>query len=73
LFQMMGGFSEFERSMIVERTKAGMARAKAQGKAIGRPVRIGSPSTQGARWEALRRSPCHSPDRIASPGSHQGL
>lgn len=37
LFQMMGVFSEFERAMIVERTKAGMARAKAQGKAIGRP------------------------------------
>lgn len=35
---MMGVFAEFERSMIVERTKAGMARAKAQGKAIGRPV-----------------------------------
>src|SRR6266851_1690900 len=34
LFQMMGVFAEFERSMIVERTKAGMARAKAQGKAI---------------------------------------
>jgi DNA invertase Pin-like site-specific DNA recombinase len=38
LFQMMGVFAEFERAMIVERTKAGMARAKAQGKAIGRPV-----------------------------------
>jgi DNA invertase Pin-like site-specific DNA recombinase len=38
LFQMMGVFSEFERAMIVERTKAGMARAKAEGKAIGRPA-----------------------------------
>jgi DNA invertase Pin-like site-specific DNA recombinase len=38
LFQMMGVFAEFERAMIVERTKAGMARAKAQGKRIGRPV-----------------------------------
>jgi DNA invertase Pin-like site-specific DNA recombinase len=38
LFQMMGVFSEFERAMIVERTKAGMARAKAQGKRVGRPV-----------------------------------
>jgi DNA invertase Pin-like site-specific DNA recombinase len=36
LFQMMGVFAEFEHSMIVERTKAGMARAKAHGKAIGR-------------------------------------
>jgi putative DNA-invertase from lambdoid prophage Rac len=35
---MLSVFGEFERAMIVERTKAGMARAKAQGKAIGRPV-----------------------------------
>ena len=38
LFQMMGVFAEFERAMIVERTRAGMARAKAQGKRIGRPA-----------------------------------
>jgi DNA invertase Pin-like site-specific DNA recombinase len=38
LFGMLSVFGEFERAMIVERTKAGMARARAQGKAIGRPV-----------------------------------
>jgi DNA invertase Pin-like site-specific DNA recombinase len=37
LFQMMGVFAEFERSMIVDRVKAGLARAKAQGKRLGRP------------------------------------
>ena len=37
LFQMMGVFAEFERSIIIERTKAGLARARAQGKKIGRP------------------------------------
>lgn len=37
LFQMLGVFSEFERSMIVERVKAGLKRAKAQGKVLGRP------------------------------------
>lgn len=37
LFQMMGVFAEFERAMIQERVRAGMARAKAEGKAIGRP------------------------------------
>lgn len=37
LFQMMGVFAEFERAMIVDRVKSGMARAKAQGKAFGRP------------------------------------
>jgi len=37
LFQMAGMFAEFERSMIVERTKAGLQRARAQGKTLGRP------------------------------------
>jgi DNA invertase Pin-like site-specific DNA recombinase len=37
LFGMMGVFSEFERAMIIERTKAGMSRAKAAGKHVGRP------------------------------------
>ena len=37
LFQMLGVFSEFERAMIVERVKAGMARAKANGIHVGRP------------------------------------
>lgn len=37
LFQMMGVFAEFERSMIQERVKAGLQRARAQGKKLGRP------------------------------------
>ncbi len=37
LFQMMGVFAEFERAMIRERVNAGLARAKAQGKKLGRP------------------------------------
>ena len=37
MFQMLGIFSEFERAMIQERVKAGLARAKAQGKKLGRP------------------------------------
>jgi DNA invertase Pin-like site-specific DNA recombinase len=37
LFQMIGVFSEFELDMIRERTRAGLARARAQGKRLGRP------------------------------------
>ena len=37
MFQMLGVFSEFEREMICERVRAGMATAKAKGKTIGRP------------------------------------
>jgi len=38
MFQMMGVFAEWERGMIVERVNAGLARARAQGKRLGRPT-----------------------------------
>ncbi len=37
LFQMCGVFAEFERGMIQERVRAGLARARAEGKTLGRP------------------------------------
>ena len=37
LFQMSGVFAEFERAMITDRTKAGLDRARARGKRLGRP------------------------------------
>ena len=37
MFQMLGVFSEFERSMIQDRVKAGLERARSQGKRLGRP------------------------------------
>ena len=37
LFQMMGVFAEFERAMMRDRIRAGLARARAQGRRLGRP------------------------------------
>jgi DNA invertase Pin-like site-specific DNA recombinase len=37
MFQMMGVFAEFERAMIQERVRAGLRRAKDEGKQLGRP------------------------------------
>jgi DNA invertase Pin-like site-specific DNA recombinase len=37
MFQMMGVFAEFERSMIQERVRAGLRRAKEEGQQLGRP------------------------------------
>ena len=37
IFGIMASLAEFERSLIAERVKAGMARAKARGKRIARP------------------------------------
>jgi DNA invertase Pin-like site-specific DNA recombinase len=53
LFQMLGVFAEFERSIIQERVRSGIARAKAQGKHCGRP-RI-DPKTERAIRAALAK------------------
>jgi DNA invertase Pin-like site-specific DNA recombinase len=37
MFQMLGVFAEFERSIIQERVRAGLRRAKSEGKQLGRP------------------------------------
>jgi DNA invertase Pin-like site-specific DNA recombinase len=38
-FTLAAMFAELERSVLIERVRAGMARARAEGKRIGRPVR----------------------------------
>lgn len=40
VFHMMAALSEFERSVIVERTRAGMAAARRRGKSLGRPAKL---------------------------------
>jgi DNA invertase Pin-like site-specific DNA recombinase len=40
MLSMCGVFAEFERSVIVERINAGLARARAEGKKLGRPTAI---------------------------------
>jgi len=37
VFQMIGAVAQFERSLIAERVKSGLANAKAKGKMLGRP------------------------------------
>jgi DNA invertase Pin-like site-specific DNA recombinase len=53
IFQMMGVFAEFERAMIQERIRAGLARAKEEGKTLGRP-KI-DPATENAIRAALSK------------------
>ena len=36
-FQILAAFAEFEKALIKERTKAGLNRARLQGKVLGRP------------------------------------
>ena len=62
LFQMMGVFAEFERAMLQERVRAGLKRAKSEGKRLGRPPlapalveRIREALNEPGRTEGVRR------------------
>jgi DNA invertase Pin-like site-specific DNA recombinase len=52
MFQMMGVFAEFERSMIRSRVKAGLARARVDGTKSGKP--IGQQPLPRHKVEAIR-------------------
>src|SRR5215207_4061975 len=54
MFQMMGVFAEFERAMIQERVRAGLARARSEGKRLGRPKIV--ERTERAIQAALRKN-----------------
>jgi DNA invertase Pin-like site-specific DNA recombinase len=64
-FTIAGAMAEFERSIIQERIKAGMGRAKSQGKNVGRRKGSrdkGRRSKKGyfERWEKEKRAKWHS-------------
>jgi DNA invertase Pin-like site-specific DNA recombinase len=40
MFQMCGVFAEFEREILSQRVKAGLSRAREQGKILGRPLKV---------------------------------
>jgi len=68
LFQMAGVFAEFERSMMVERTKAGLQRARVQGKQLGRPTSI--PHGRRGREGAKGQRQAHARDRSGTGHRH---
>ncbi|WP_425348892.1 recombinase family protein [Methylocapsa aurea] len=49
VFSMVGAIAEFERSVISERTKAGMAAAQRRGRHVGRPAKLGADQLDYAR------------------------
>lgn len=48
-FHLMGALAEFERSLIIERTQAGLQAAKKRGVRIGRPKSLNSAQIDHAR------------------------
>lgn len=61
VFTVLGAVAELERSLIVERVKAGLRNAKAKGKRLGRPQRvvdarrIAALRAQGFGWKKISR------------------
>lgn len=51
VMMLLAVMAEFERDLIIERTQAGQARARAEGKHMGRPAK-----TTPAQREAIRRA-----------------
>ncbi len=56
VFTVLGAVAELERSLIVERVKAGLRNARAKGKRLGRPqvvvdsLKIAALPEQGLSW-----------------------
>ena len=46
MMQMLGSFAEFERSMVRERTRAGLAAARDRGAKVGRPAKTSAHQQQ---------------------------
>jgi len=55
VFTVLGGVAELERSLIVERAKAGLRNARAKGKQLGRP-RVAVDALRIARLRAQGRT-----------------
>ena len=61
VFTILGAVAELERSLIVERVKAGLRNAKAKGKRLGRPRKIldtksiASLRAKGLGWKRIAR------------------
>lgn len=61
MFTMITAFAEFERSIIAERVRAWLARAKAQGKKLGRPKKkisytvVSKVKDLRGKWMSIRK------------------
>ncbi len=64
MYQVRNAFAELERSLISERTKAGMEAARSRGKHIGRPRALSARDIREAR-DALSHNPRKSKKALA--------
>lgn len=70
LFHFLSALAEYERSLISERTRAGMAAAKARGAALGRPRRL-SPEQAAIAMQRVDADPMALPEVATQLGVHR--
>lgn len=56
MFHVLGALAEFERSLIVERTTAGLSAARARGKMLGRPRKLSVSQIEAPESEITREA-----------------
>ncbi|MDW9242286.1 resolvase, N terminal domain protein [Burkholderia cepacia] len=49
--QVLNAVAEFERDLLIERTQAGISRARAEGKSMGRPSALSKPQQDEVRQQ----------------------
>ena len=69
MIALFGLFAEIERDLIAQRTKEGLAAAKARGKRLGRPKGRGAPRNSMARKEKSGHCCTKASRRLPSLGS----
>lgn len=67
MFAMLGAFAQFERDLIAERTRAGVARARERGQHFGQPAKV----TEANRLEI--ETAIHNGERIADIAARHGM
>jgi len=53
---VLAAVAQFERDLLVERTQAGLERAKAEGKLLGRPTKASSEQVQALKERSMSQS-----------------
>jgi len=53
---VLAAVAQFERDLLIERTQAGLERAKAEGKALGRPTKASSEQVQALKARHMSQS-----------------
>jgi putative DNA-invertase from lambdoid prophage Rac len=53
---LLAAVAQFERDLLIERTQAGLSRAKSEGKTLGRPAKSSAEQVQSLKAQGFSQS-----------------